>query len=352
MSTEADPASASPPPPRRPAGSPRPDTPRSSPAPPAPRTALPVQPGPPPPERLPALPRRAPGPDVPAPPTAVPAPWPPDGPEGPPPAAPAPPAPPAPPPRGRSRAAAAALCLVLGVGLLGGGVAGAWLRGGPSGGPSTEETFRAARDLWREVPVDTLFPPELTGENAGPGGADRRWIRAAVAPDSGCAQAFDELLAKALAPVGCLRLLRATYVDETSSTLTTVGVVFTKADPPALRELRERFTDRDGEHLESRTDLMPRPYAERGTDTAGFGDAQRASWTVRVGTSLPVVVYTVSGFADGRTVSDPQPAGRAVRDGETSAAAQAGLGHASQGIAGLVEDALSDAASDAVREGR
>ncbi|MBW1604063.1 hypothetical protein JJV70_18520 [Streptomyces sp. JJ66] len=251
--------------------------------------------------------------------------------------------------RSRVRTAAAALCLVLGVGLLGGAATGAWLTSGTSGPPSAAETFTSARDLWHTVPVDELFPRTLDGANAGPGGADRVWIRVAVAPDSGCAEAFDELLAKALAPVGCERLLRATYVDETSSSVTTVGAVFTKADRAGMTELRQRFTEED---LGARTDLMPRTYAVRGTPSAGFGDAQRVTWTVRVRTDLPVVVYAVTGFGDGRPATAPQPATEAVRDGETSAAAQAGLGHAAQSVADLTEDGLRDAAARAAREDR
>ncbi|MDC7339863.1 hypothetical protein PQR15_29615 [Streptomyces lydicus] len=40
-------------------------------------------------------------------------------------------------------------------------------------------------------PVDTLFPRTVNGLGVGPGGADRTWTRIAVAPDSGCADAYD-----------------------------------------------------------------------------------------------------------------------------------------------------------------
>lgn len=249
----------------------------------------------------------------------------------------APQEPPLPPPRarrGRLRTVAAAVCLVLGVGLLGGAAAGSWLTDGDSSRPAAEQAFESTRDLWRQVPVDELFPPTLTGDGAGPGGADRRWIRVAVAPDSGCARAFDELLTKALSPVGCRRLVRATYVDETTTSVTTVGLLFTRSDSAGMRELRDRFA---GENLTERTDLMPRPYAARGTDAAEFGDAQRATWTIRVRSDAPVVVFAVTGFADGRTVSDPQSAANATAEGETTAPAQAGLGHDAQGIADRVE---------------
>ncbi|WP_187767570.1 hypothetical protein [Streptomyces cacaoi] len=240
------------------------------------------------------------------------------------------------------RTVAVAVCLVLGIGLLGGAGAGALLTGDAGERPGAAQGFDGARTAWRSVPVDTLFPRTLRGKGAGPGGADRNWTRVAVAPDSGCAHAFDPLLAETLSPVGCARLVRATYADETTSSVTTVGLLFTRGDEEAMRKLRKRFAS---ENLTKRTDLMPRPYAARGTVAADFGDAQRASWTISVQQDVPVVVYSVSGFADGRVVSDPQPAADAVRKGETTAAAQAGLGHDAQGIADRIEQALRRATS-------
>ncbi|MPY61898.1 hypothetical protein FNH08_33570 [Streptomyces spongiae] len=233
----------------------------------------------------------------------------------------------------RSRALAAATCVVLGLGLIGGAVTGSWLTGdadadGDRGG------FAAAEQLWHSVPVDQLFPRTVDGEGAGPGGADRTWTRIAVAPDSRCRDAFDPLLRKALAPVGCLRLLRATYTDATRSHVTTVGLLFTTADSAAMSSLKSRFGK---EGLDTRTDLMPLPYAAKGTVAAGFGAGQRASWTLSVLTDAPVVVYAVSGFADGRTITEPQPAEEAMKPGATTTPAQAGLGHEAQGLADRVE---------------
>ncbi|WP_245237189.1 hypothetical protein RFN58_08740 [Streptomyces iakyrus] len=235
--------------------------------------------------------------------------------------------------RGAPQAAAAAVCLVLGLGLISGAVTGSWLVGG-SGEEGSPSTFAAAGSLWHSVPVDQLFPPTVQGRGAGPGGADRTWTRIAVAPDSGCKDAFDPLLRKALAPVGCERLLRATYTDATQSYVTTVGLLFTTADAPGMTALANRFRK---ERLDRRSDLMPLPYAAKGTLAAGFGARQRASWTVSVLTEAPVVVYAVSGWADGRTVDDPQPAGDALEAGATTAAAQAGLGNEAQGLADRVE---------------
>ncbi|MEU5752398.1 hypothetical protein [Streptomyces sp. NPDC047829] len=238
--------------------------------------------------------------------------------------------------RGRAQALAAAVCLVLGLGLVTGAVTGSWLAG-DSGDDGARGAFAEAGDLWHSVPVDQLFPPTVRGQGAGPGGADRTWTRVAVAPDSGCEGAFDPLLAKLLDPVGCRRLLRATYTDATQSHVTTVGLLFTKADAAAMTSLAGRF---EKEGLGRREDLMPLPYAAEGTVAAGFGARQRASWTVSVLTDGPVVVYAVSGWADGRGVDEPEPAEEAMESGAGSAPAQAGLGHEAQGLADRVERAL------------
>ncbi|MEV2206842.1 transaldolase family protein [Streptomyces sp. NPDC047970] len=192
------------------------------------------------------------------------------------------------------------------------------------------DAYAGVRELWHNRPVDTLFPPTLKGDDAGPGGADRVWNRIAVAPDTDCAAALDPLLATALRPVGCERVVRATYSDATASSVTTVGMVFTEADGEAMLALHNRFTT---EGLGKRRDLMPRTLPAEGTVAEGFGSGQRASWTVRIETDAPVVVFAVSGFADGRTVEDPRPATEATEAGATSTAAQAGLGHDAQGIA-------------------
>ncbi|MFD3375585.1 MULTISPECIES: hypothetical protein [unclassified Streptomyces] len=249
--------------------------------------------------------------------------------------------------RPRPRLAAVVTCVVLGLGLIGGAVTGSWLSGDSADGAGTPDAFTAAGALWHSIPVDELFPPTVDGQGAGPGGADRTWTRIAVAPDSGCKDAFDPLLSKALAPAGCLRLLRATYTDATRSHVTTVGLLFTKADSAAMGTLRARF---NAQGLDRRRDLMPRPYAAQGTLATGFGDAQRASWTISVLTDAPVVVYAVSGFADRRTVTEPQPAEDAMKADATTPAAQGGLGHDAQGLADRIERSLRKTVNSATEK--
>ncbi|MEU3451449.1 hypothetical protein AB0H29_30130 [Streptomyces thermolilacinus] len=243
------------------------------------------------------------------------------------------------------RAVAAVACLVLGLGLVAGAAAGTWLLQGPDDTPE-RTAYTEAATLWHSTPVDTLFPRTLKGVGAGPGGADRAWTRVAVAPDAPCATVLQPRLAAALGPTGCRRVLRATYTDATSSSVTTVGLVFMDADRAGMTALHTRFTDGG---LDKSPDLIPPAHAVPGTVAARFGNAQRASWYVKVLTEAPVIVYGVSGFADGRAVPQPQPAPEAMGKGQTTAPAQAGLGHEAHGIADRVEKGLRTTVTRAVR---
>lgn len=245
-------------------------------------------------------------------------------------------------PRQRWRTAAAAACVVLGLGLIGGAATGAWLTGDSSAG-TAKSPYTAARSAWHSVPVDTLFPRTLKGRGAGPGGTHRTWDRVAVAADSTCKDGLDPLLLTTLRSVGCERMVRATYTDATRSAVTTVGLVFTEADASGMQALRTRFTE---QKLGARKDLMPRTYAPEGTPAASFGNGQRASWTVNPLTEIPVVVLAVSGFADGRAVAEPQPAADAMASGAGTDIAQAGLGHEAKGVADRVERGLRTAVAE------
>ncbi|RSS61313.1 hypothetical protein EF918_31890 [Streptomyces sp. WAC06614] len=220
----------------------------------------------------------------------------------------------------RRSAAGAWVCAVLGVVLLAGAGSVEWAeRRDAAREASAAEVYRRAGGLWHNVPVDRLLPPVLDGHGAGPGGADRTWTRVAVAPDADCPAALPGDWQPPLAATGCTRVLRATYTDATRSSLVTVGMVFTPADAPALASLRGR---------------LPAPQGY------GFADDRRAAWTVSVLTDAPVVVYAVSAFADGRPAGRPRPAEDALKKDDTSAVAQAGLGHETKAVADRVERAL------------
>jgi len=230
---------------------------------------------------------------------------------------------------------------------MGGALAGAVINQRPRDpappADGSPEAFALARNVWRNTPVNRLFPPTLTEPDGGPGGADRSWSRIGVSAPAGCAGAFDPLLQQVLAPAGCVKLLRATYVDSTSTTVTTVGLLVASGEVATMKALNQRWTS---QHLGERTDLLPLPVAFPGTAAARFGPRQRGSWAVQVSADLPFAVYAVSGFADGRTVPQPQPADKADAQGATSAPAQAGLGFDATGLASAVDDRLHTAVGD------
>ncbi|MER6915658.1 hypothetical protein ABT354_28635 [Streptomyces sp. NPDC000594] len=254
-------------------------------------------------------------------------------------------------PRGRAslRTLAAVACGLLGLGLIGGAATDAWLTADSSADTTAGSAYPTARTLWHTAPVDSLFPRTLDGEGAGPGRADRVWTRIAVAPDSTCAGQLPPALLTTLRPVGCARLLRATYTDATASHVTTVGLVFTEADATAMHALNGRF---DADDLDRNPELMPRTLPAVDTVAERFTAAQRASWTLEVLTDAPVVVYAVSGFTDGRVVPLPQPADDARARGATTAPAQAGLGHEAQGVADAVTRALRSGVREATADAR
>ncbi|MFD3720904.1 hypothetical protein [Streptomyces sp. NPDC058674] len=218
------------------------------------------------------------------------------------------------------RVLAAVLSGLLGAGLLGGAGVGAWAdHRDAHRPPPPDAAYREAGSLWRAAPVDSLFPTVLDGPAAGPGGADRTWTRIAVAPDADCPAALSAEWRALLAATGCTRVLRAAYTDATRSSLITVGMVFTPADAPALAAAGAR---------------LPAPPAY------GFTDAQRAAWTASALAEAPVVLYTVSAFADGRSVDAPRPAKEAMEKDATGSVAQAGLGHDADAVAGRIRAAL------------
>ncbi|MEV7174985.1 hypothetical protein AB0O18_35475 [Streptomyces sp. NPDC093224] len=247
-----------------------------------PRTTLPGEPDPwsPPPPDLPARARRSPG-----------------------------------------RILAAAACLLLGGALVGGAAVATWAEHrAAQRPPSAAAAYRTAGSLWRSAPVDSLFPPVLTGPSTGPGGADRTWTRIALAPDADCPAVLAADWQALLAPAGCTRVLRATYTDATRSSLVAVGMVFTPADAPTMAALAGRFT-------------APPAY--------GFAETRRAAWAASVSDEAPVVVYAVSAFADGRPVEAPLPADEAAAKDATGAVAGAGLGHEAKAVAARIDDALA-----------
>lgn len=82
------------------------------------------------------------------------------------------------------------------------------------------------RDLWRNVPVETIFPASIGVRDPDVNvSVERGWTRVAVSQDTSCKTALSGQFAAAAARHGCVAALRATYLDPSGATAATAVVV-------------------------------------------------------------------------------------------------------------------------------
>uniref|UniRef100_UPI00046374FB hypothetical protein n=1 Tax=Actinomadura welshii TaxID=3103817 RepID=UPI00046374FB len=151
---------------------------------------------------------------------------------------------------------------------------------------------------WQAWPARRVFPQKISYRP--PGNRVEYATRTGIVPDTGCAQAVDEEIARTVGKHGCRAVLRATYVDQLQGIVVTVGVVafpdVWKADK-AYKELPgSQGPDGSGT-------VRPALHAAAfpGTASARFTDKARQDRTIDRGG--PYVVLTTSGQADGRPAS-------------------------------------------------
>lgn len=146
---------------------------------------------------------------------------------------------------------------------------------------------------WRSWPAGKIFPaavsyqlPYLDFGTAS--GLTLSAHRVGIAPQSGCAQATDQALAKVLNAHGCMAVLRATYTDSTGSLVVTVAVVITRGTAPQAASLPGGHAP----HPAVKTVAFP------GTLAARFGDQQRQT-SGGFGRGPYLFLYA-AGYTDGR----------------------------------------------------
>jgi hypothetical protein len=157
---------------------------------------------------------------------------------------------------------------------------------------------------WRTTLKTQIFPSviryQLSGEPlSSPGSLGLTARRLEIARQATCASVAG---AKSVLPLltqgHCQALLRATYADESSSLVLTVGVAVLHDQASAVTVTRYLTRQPNGGRGAIARTVLLRPLAVPGTPAAGFGIRQRQfSWVVDAGSY--VVVATV-GFADGR----------------------------------------------------
>ncbi|WP_240506203.1 hypothetical protein [Thermoactinospora rubra] len=141
---------------------------------------------------------------------------------------------------------------------------------------------------WQAWSATDVFPAEV--KYLGLGRATQYARRVGIAPEVRCGQAVDGAVADVLTRHGCVTMLRATYVDQTSSFVFTVGVAVLK-DEEARVSATEELTGDD------RVGVLPVAFPGTVTERFGVDQRQRNGW---VGAG-PYIVFSTGGYADGRT---------------------------------------------------
>lgn len=154
-----------------------------------------------------------------------------------------------------------------------------------------ERASYVAQDVarrWRAWPAGMVFPEELPYTALGRTPQYAR--RVGIAPEAPCSSVVDSPVASVLRAHGCRTMLRATYVDQTSTFAVTVGV----AVLPSERARTEAASDLP---VDDRVGVRPVAFPGTVTDTFGAAQRQRTGW---IGAG-PYIVFSTVGYTDGRT---------------------------------------------------
>ncbi|MER6949792.1 hypothetical protein ABT294_37835 [Nonomuraea sp. NPDC000554] len=141
---------------------------------------------------------------------------------------------------------------------------------------------------WQAWPASGVFPDEV--KYVGLDRAQQYARRVGIAPETECGKAVDSAVAGVLAEHGCVTVLRATYVDQTSTFVITVGVAVLKDE-----QSRVSATEQLGQ--DDRVGVLPVSFPGTVTERFGVEQRQRTGW---VGAG-PYIVFSTAGYADGRT---------------------------------------------------
>ncbi|WP_141747583.1 hypothetical protein [Streptomyces nanshensis] len=162
---------------------------------------------------------------------------------------------------------------------------------------SNSEAFGPS--MWRNVPADKVFPKTLSTKLKPTDTADNprhgSWRRLGIARPATCRDGLGGRLATEAAKRGCRNVLRATYVDPTGQTVSTVAVIVISPSDNAEAELgRFLNTDKRGDGVHA--------YAVPGTPAAEWSDERRIGGGGRqaTGLNLPYGLAAVAGNVDGR----------------------------------------------------
>src|SRR5580692_370596 len=196
--------------------------------------------------------------------------------------------------RKRGRTRVAAICLLLALGLSSTGAGGFLLRREMGRAATPAEIAAAGRAelaaRWRELPAGMIFPPSVTFLAADFSGNSTARLVGVAVPAS-CSVALDAQVLAKLSGLGCVTVLRATYIDYSGTIAATIGIAVLRSPRAATAGLA-RLSD-----ILNRSGLRVAVFP--GTIAAGFGDPQRAVFNDAKGAG-PYLYFVVGGDTDGR----------------------------------------------------
>jgi hypothetical protein len=161
--------------------------------------------------------------------------------------------------------------------------------------------YKYGLSLWKDEPVDTLFPESLGGRDADYNGKFSNsgralWRRLGISQETACDKGLTALTKAKAKELGCDAVLRATYVDPTGNTIATLALMVIPGGESKREEMTAFFDGREGLEGAVHALAVPGSLAEGWTDAVRSGSGLRAVG----GDSMPYVVAATAGAADGR----------------------------------------------------
>jgi hypothetical protein len=201
-------------------------------------------------------------------------------------------------PRGKKRLLALIALSVVGLAVLGGGIAGAvWAY---TRQPTPDQVAAAGDRLsaqeWRTLTAGQIFPATVSYTDTL--GRRTKATLVGIAPQASCATGFDAAAARVLDKAGCLTVLRATYADVSGAVLDTVGTA-------VMTSVAAANAADDDLGPGATTGLLPVSFP--GTIAGGFTRQARELTGLQVAGRY--LVASAAGYADGRKTADGTSSG-------------------------------------------
>jgi hypothetical protein len=220
-----------------------------------------------------------------------------------------PPERPARPGRSRRRIGVGAALAVLGLTAIGGGTV-------PIVADLTREPTKAEIEAagrketalrWRLLTAAQIFPARVaptfdTFDGTMPSPPPWTAVRTGIARPATCEQAFDPRLVRVLVKHGCRTVLRATYVDDSGTLATTIGVAVMPGTEPAAQVVIETGGGRDEQGDLRRYGIRVARFP--GTAAAAYQDSLRRDYRVE-SFDGPYLIFRASGWLTDRGRPDP-----------------------------------------------